>query len=227
MGLLARAKDLINTAISKTPLTEIDFRLLLTNNKAIFARASGDLYEALRLQTEAGHLASQSKDAHLLGNHFHGLGVTNEMIYEREGSEIYFDRALLAYTEACHYYEVSACTREYASTLNCIAYLFVRAERVEDALDYSVRAFDEARIVRDEGLIAECLLTRAQAFLLRKWYDTALTFASEARRIFQAKGFGLLRDDAHKTIEKILGAMREEDCAAQDSNSPALHGVRT
>src|SRR4051812_27399525 len=92
-GNLTAAHELIDKAFALTSFSNFDFRLLLTNNKALFARAGLDMYEAIRLQTEAGFLAGQSSDDFLIGNHYHGLGITNEMLFERTAQGLYVHRA--------------------------------------------------------------------------------------------------------------------------------------
>jgi tetratricopeptide (TPR) repeat protein len=169
------------------------------------------LYEAVRLQAEAGNLADSSKDFTLIARYYQGYGVTWEMIAEREHSEEYYDRALIAYEAACHYYELAGNVRDLASTQNCIAFLFIQVGKLEEALDFSIRAIRNARTVADIGLLAECELTRAQACARIGRYDVALPLASGAAVTFKEKGYEPLLKDALETVERISAAMRAQD----------------
>lgn len=213
-GDLLQARDLLSQALAKTPHTETNFRLWVTNNLAMVERSTKRLYEALRLQTEAGHLAGLSDDDFLIGNHYQGLGITNEMIGEREGFEEYADRALIAYEAACHHYGLAGRTRETVNTQSCIAYLFVHLNKMEEALELLERAISTAKTLSDEVLVAELEHTRAQALFKAGNISGALTIATEAANVLRANKRWLVLPDVLKTIEEIAAAMREE-CEAK------------
>jgi tetratricopeptide (TPR) repeat protein len=209
-GHLAHARAFLFIANECAPRREVDLRLAIKNNQAIIARASGRLYEAVRLQAEAGLLVEQCTDLTLIARNHQGDGITSEMIAEREPKlkEEYFDRALLSYEAASYYYEESGHQRDLASTQNCIAYLFVQLGKTDEALKYSERAINSARSVGDCGLIAECEHTQAQALLSAGRFAEAGALAARAADVFDRLGFVPLRDEALTTQMLAIARLR-------------------
>jgi tetratricopeptide (TPR) repeat protein len=185
-------------------------RIRIRNNQAIIERESGRLYNALQYQIEAGFLTGENTPPLYVGKSRKGLGITWEMIFEREQQDEHADRALMAYEDACVYFERAEAIRELASTKNCIAYLFIQLNKLDEALKYSGLAIQIAKPLDDDALIAQFEHTRAQAFLKSGCLDQALMIASHAASVLRAKKYQVALAEVLETIEKITARMREE-----------------
>jgi tetratricopeptide (TPR) repeat protein len=183
-----------------------DVVLDLTNNLAGVERGCRRLYEALALQCQAGCFAHESQNHTLIGNHYHGLGITFEMVAEDTCDKRYFERALTAYEVAAYRYELAEEAGRFAATLNNIAYLLIQMDRAGEAFPYLDKA---SALITDKERLAQIELTRAQAYLKLGRHDEAVLSADDAVRALRSCGNLQALSEARDTLA-LANSMRVE-----------------
>lgn len=157
-GKVSEAEPLAQEALMEA--THPVDRLALTSNLASYARARGDNRSALSI-----HLAATlCDDDFQLGNHYCGLGNTQERLGDT-------DRALINYEAACYHYEQARRFDCLANTRHNIIFLLIGIGRIDEALERLVSIRES---VTDPARRAEVDDTLANAYLKLGRLDEAM-----------------------------------------------------
>jgi tetratricopeptide (TPR) repeat protein len=157
--------------------------------------SAGRYHDALQMLHQAEPFLQIASDD--LKGRWHGQkGLVLRRLATAEQRTDYADRAIIEFTAAVYHYEQAGHERYCATNLNNLAMLLYRLGRFSEAYEYLDRAHKILSRLKDSGILAQIIETRARVFLAEKRYAEALGAINYAIGILEQGGEQALLADA-------------------------------
>jgi tetratricopeptide (TPR) repeat protein len=164
--------------------------------------SAGRYHDALQMLHQAEPFLQDASDD--LRGRWHGqMALVLRRLGTAEKRVDYFDRAIIEYTAAIYHYEQAGHERYCATNLNNLAYVLYKLGRYREAYEYLERAHKILSRLKDAGILAQVIETRARVFLAEKRYAEALGAINYAVGILEQGGEQALLADA-LTVQGIV-----------------------
>lgn len=186
-------------------------RVAWVNNLILVAIAQGNLREAYSLYVTNADRLDSCDDLYAAGNFNLSGGLASKRLGELHKSEVFFDRAAIAYTAAADCFERAGAQAGFGYAENALANLKIVAGEAADAFEHIDRAqllFNDAFEV---ARAAQCEDTRALAFEALDLFVEA--FECSARAVVtlercgpaEAAALGQARETLARVYRKMTG----------------------
>lgn len=152
---------------------QAELRMKVLLRRVTVEYTAGRLNDALNILQGYAALLNGSENYALIGSFHNHLALVLRRLGVMERRTDYFDRAIIEYTAAIHYYEQAGHERYGAVIENNLAFLFYIIGRYNDAHEHLDRAAVTLTILNDAGLLAQVDETRARVFIAEGKYAVA------------------------------------------------------
>ncbi len=176
---------------------ELRMRVLL--RRVTVEYTAGRLNDALTILQGYAALLNGSENYALIGSFHNHLALVLRRLGVMERRSDYFDRAVIEYTAAVHYYEQAGHERYSAVIENNLAFLFYIVGRYDEAHEHLDRAGVTLARLNDAGLLAQMDETRARVFIAEQRYAEAKRILAGAIQTLERGGASALLANAYVT----------------------------
>jgi tetratricopeptide (TPR) repeat protein len=227
-GALDEARVLLEQAWTNT--TNDAGRLRILINRSVVEISSNRPELALDILSSGQQLHSAIHDTALLGRFHQQLGLAHKRI----GGAEHFDKALIEWSAASHYFEQAKHNRYRARVENNIGNLLLQLQRYFDALVHLDRARNAFVALRDSGNVAQVNDSRARVMIGQQRYAeaervalaavTTLEQGGEQSLLAEAlitQGIAVARRGNHHTARTIFLRAVATGITAGDSSAAA------
>jgi tetratricopeptide (TPR) repeat protein len=168
---------------------------------------------ALEILTDNASLFEKATNHTTRGNYHNELAIVLRHLATSEKRNDYFQRAIIEYQAADHYFQLAKNKVFQANVKNNLGFLLYKLSRFKDAHKYLDEARRLAVSIKNKVQIAEIDESRAQVLIAQRKFKEAEAVMRSAVRVLEKSGHQCLLADALVTHGISLARLKHKDRA--------------